>query len=81
MAARLNNRHQEMVRKKIQTSHIIGVLHDCIDGKIELTKAQVQSASILLSKSLSNAPEFRELNVSGDLNLAWPVPRSSLDQP
>ena len=81
MAARLNRRHSELVRAKIKTAHILNVLHDCVDGNRVLTKTQVTSAHILLSKSLSNAPEFKELKVSGDLNLAWPVPRSSLDQP
>lgn len=64
MAARLNNRHQDMVRSKIQTSRIIGILHDCLDGKVQLSKAQVQSASILLAKSLSNAPEIKDLNLN-----------------
>jgi hypothetical protein len=55
MAARLNPRHQEMVRAKIQASHLINGLHDHFDGKRELTATQLQSAKILLDKSISNA--------------------------
>lgn len=52
MAARLNNRHQQMVRDKIQASQLINRLQDHVDGKVELTAAQVNSAKILLDRSL-----------------------------
>lgn len=61
MAERLNRRHQDMVRAKIRSSWIISRLQKHLDGKIELSKTQVQSASILLSKSLGNAPQITEL--------------------
>ena len=64
MAARLNRRHSEMVRTKIKTAHILRTLHECLDGRVLLSKSQVQSASILLSKSLSNAPEIKDLNLN-----------------
>lgn len=56
MAARIRARHQEDVRKKIQASQIINRLNDFFHGKIELTQGQIQSAKILLDKSVSNAP-------------------------
>ena len=56
MAARLRLRHQEDVKKKIQVSRLIGLLSEHAEGKREMSSTQVQSAKILLDKSLSNAP-------------------------
>lgn len=78
MAARLNNRHQDMVREKIKIGQIIDRLEKHVAGEIELTSAQVQSAKILLDKTISNAAT--DLNVAGDLSIAWPLPKSPLDQ-
>lgn len=78
MAARLNNRHQDMVREKIKVGQIIDRLEKHVNGEIELTSAQVQSAKILLDKTISNAAT--DLNVAGDLSIAWPLPKSPLDQ-
>jgi hypothetical protein len=49
-------RHQDDVRKKIQASRLIGFLAEHAEGKREMTPTQVQSAKILLDKSVSNAP-------------------------
>lgn len=56
MAARLRKTHQDDVRKKIQVSQIFNRLKAHFDGKIELTQTQIQSAKLLLDKSVSNAP-------------------------
>lgn len=56
MAARLRVTHQLDVRRKIQASQIINRLQSYFDGKIELSQGQIQSAKILLDKSVSNAP-------------------------
>lgn len=56
MAARLRPRHQEDIKKKIQASQIINRLQDYFNGKVQLTPGQIQSAKILLDKSVSNAP-------------------------
>ena len=64
MAARLRLRHQEDIRKKIQASRLIGLLAEHAEGKREMTSTQVQSAKILLDKSVSNAPT--EIVGSGD---------------
>lgn len=79
MAERLNPRHQEMVRRKIQASHLIRVLQDEAMGKTELRDGQRESAKFLLNKSLANPAETRDLNLSGSLSLAWPIPQNSLD--
>lgn len=60
MAARLNPRHQELVRAKIQASVLINGLQDHFHGKRDLSTTQLQSAKILLDKSISNAPTIVE---------------------
>jgi hypothetical protein len=78
MAARLNRRHQDLVREKIKTSNIIARLEQHIAGEIELSPTQVSSAKILLDKSISNAQT--DLNVSGTVNVTWPEPKNKLDE-
>lgn len=56
MAARLRAHHQEDVRRKIQAAKLINLLHEHAEGKREMSTTQVQSAKILLDKSVSNAP-------------------------
>lgn len=68
-----------MVRAKIKTSCIIKMLMEHLEGKRDLTKTQVASAKVLLDKSLSNAPTDQNLNLSGSLDLKWPLPKTSLD--
>lgn len=56
MARRLLKHHQEEARKKIQVAKLINLLHECAEGAREMSPQQVQSAKILLDKSISNAP-------------------------
>lgn len=56
MAERMRKTHQDDVRKKIQASRLIGLLQEHASGKREMSATQVQSAKILLDKSVSNAP-------------------------
>lgn len=71
MAARLRKHHQEDVRLKIQASQIINRLQDHFNGDVELSPSQIQTAKILLDKSISNAPTVTEnetlLNVTGEI--------------
>lgn len=60
--ARLNPRHQEMVKAKIQASQIINRLQNHIDGKIELSPTQVSAAKILLDRSV---PTLSSVEMSG----------------
>jgi hypothetical protein len=71
MAARLNPRHQDMVRAKIQTSQLINRLQNHAFGKLELTDAQRDSAKFLISKSLSNPPEAQTITHDGELVFRW----------
>jgi len=54
MAARLNPRHQEMVKDKIKTSQLINSLCNHALGEIEMTQTQIRAAEILLNKTLPN---------------------------
>ena len=80
MAKRLNPRHQDMVRQKIQASQIINRLQSLVDGEIEMSAAQVQAAKILLDKSISNAPTVLAGDPEAPLSIVWPLPKSALDQ-
>lgn len=50
MAARLNPRHQEMVRNKIKASQLINVLQDHVLNGRELLPTQITAAVALLKK-------------------------------
>jgi hypothetical protein len=64
MAARLNRRHQDSVRAKIQATQLINLLQANAEGKLEneLSAGRIQSVKILLDKSISNAPTI----IAGD---------------
>ena len=62
MAARLNPRHSDMVRTKIQASQLVNRLTSHAFGEVEMTPTQVQAAKILLDKALSNAPVVTEVS-------------------
>jgi hypothetical protein len=70
MAARLNKRHDEQTRSKIQTSQLINRLNDHAFGKVEMTPAQVRSAEILLKKSI---PDLKSIEHSGPEGGAIPI--------
>lgn len=78
MAARLNRRHQDLVRSKIRSGYVISRLSKHLKGEIELTQTQVQSAKILLDKSLSNAPT--DIALTGNLNVSCPLVPTNLDE-
>lgn len=59
MAARLNNRHQDFVKAKIQASQLVNRLQNHALGKIKkgMTDSQVRAAMGLLGKVISDAPK------------------------
>jgi hypothetical protein len=81
MAIRLNLRHSEMIRRKIQVKRIVDILQHHIDGKNDLSRTQIKAAEILLAKSMSNAPQITEHSGldGGPIEMAWPIPKNSLD--
>lgn len=62
MAARLNPRHQDMVRDKIQASQLINRLTEHALGQIDLEPTQVKAIEILLKKSI---PDLSAVSISG----------------
>lgn len=64
MAARLNNRHQDTVRAKIQASQLINVLQNHALGETEeLSASRLKAIEILLRKSL---PDLSSVEMSGE---------------
>jgi hypothetical protein len=64
MAARLNNRHQQSVKDRIQASQLVNLLQDHALKGTEVTPSRLDSAKFLLNKVLSNAPieQYTEMN-------------------
>lgn len=64
MAARLNKRHQDMVKDKIRASQLITRLTNHALGKLKkpMDQSQVTAACRLLDKVLGNAPAQVELS-------------------
>ena len=65
MAKRLNPRHQEMVRDKIQATQLIKRLTSHALGEIELTSTQVRAIEILLNKSV---PNLQSIDMQADVD-------------
>jgi len=65
MAARLNRRHSDMVRTKIQATQLINRLQNHALGlePIELKPSQLKAIEILLKKSV---PDLQSVEVTGD---------------
>jgi hypothetical protein len=64
MAARLNPRHQQMVRDKIQASKLIELLQDYALGFIEeIPSGRMKAIEILLKKSV---PDLSSVEMTGD---------------
>jgi len=63
MAVRLNKRHSDMVRTKIQTSQLLNRLTDHAFGKIDLETNQIRSIEILLNKALPNLQAVAVANI------------------
>ncbi len=69
MAARLNNRHQESVKQKIQASQLINRVQNHALGELELTSTQLDACKFLLNKVLSNAPIEQYTELGGELGI------------
>lgn len=62
---RLNPKHDERTRAKIQTSQLINRLMEHVNGTIEMTTTQVRAAEILLRKTL---PDLQTIAHQGQPN-------------
>lgn len=65
MAARLNKRHSEDVRAKIQASVLIDRMHRHVMGTLDMTSTQVNAANSLLDRSV---PKLSQIQHIGDEN-------------
>jgi hypothetical protein len=63
MAARLNPRHSEMVRQKIQASCLVDRLHKIAMGEVEATAQQITASIALLDRSV---PKLSQIQHVGD---------------
>ena len=76
MPARLNPRHQDMVREKIRASQLVNrlekhVLPDDDSGEtVEMSATQIQAALGLLKKCV---PDLKATEHSGELKLEFPT--------
>ena len=63
MAARLNPRHSDQVRAKIQAACLLHRLHGVAMGEIEVTPVQLGAINSLLDRSV---PKLSQIQHSGD---------------
>lgn len=59
MPARLNPRHSDMVRQKIQASVLIDRLTKHAEGELEMTATQIRAAEILLDRSVAKLSQIQ----------------------
>lgn len=64
MAARLNRRHQIMVREKIRASQLVNALENHVLGRRKMTSTQVTAALGLLRKCV---PDMAIVEHSGEV--------------
>jgi hypothetical protein len=71
MAARLNPRHQGMVREKIKTSQLVNRLTDHALGLLKkpMDATQITAAKVILDKSL---PNLSSVEMAMEVNAAKP---------
>jgi hypothetical protein len=61
--AKLNPRHQQLIRDKIQAGLLVERLTECALGSLELTSQQMKAIEILLKKSV---PDLSSVELTGD---------------
>lgn len=65
MAARLNPRHTEMVRQKIQAGVLIDRLQKHAQGKNDMTATQIKAAEVLLERSVPKLAQIQHTGANG----------------
>jgi len=63
ITAKLNPRHQQLIRDKIQSALLIDKLHKVALEGLEITSQQMKAIEILLKKSV---PDLSSVELSGD---------------
>jgi hypothetical protein len=68
MAARINRRHSDEVRAKIQASNLLFRLNQCAMGEIELTPTQLNAINSLLDRSVPKLQTVQHVGGGEDDN-------------
>jgi hypothetical protein len=63
ITAKLNPRHQQLIRDKINAALLVERLTECALGQLELTSQQMKAIEILLKKSV---PDLSAVEMTGD---------------
>jgi hypothetical protein len=63
ITAKLNPRHQQLIRDKINAALLVERLTECALGQTELTSQQMKAIEILLKKSV---PDLSSVEMTGD---------------
>lgn len=63
ITAKLNPRHQQLIRDKINSGLLVERLTECALGQLELTSQQMKAIEILLKKSV---PDLSSVEMTGD---------------
>jgi hypothetical protein len=79
MAVRLNRNHSELCIARIRTSQLINRLQNHALKDQPLTPSQVDSAKFLIERTLARAPTRTDVNLSGNMTVSWPLPKTELD--
>ena len=67
MAARLNRRHQSMVREKIRASQLVNALENHVLGRKKMSATQVSAALGLLKKCVPDMAVVQHGNADKEL--------------
>lgn len=66
MAARINRKHSEDIRKKIQASVIIDRFHKHFMGKLDMTPTQIKTGEALLDRSVPKLAQIQHTGADGE---------------
>lgn len=70
MAARLNRKHSDEIRQKIQASVILERFHRCHMGELELTDTQIKAGLALLERSVPKLQQIQtDVDFEGSLEI------------
>ena len=76
MAARLNPKHDEATRKKIQTSQLVNRLMKIASGEIDCSATQLRAAEVLLKKVL---PDLSAVTMDASVQMTHEQALAELD--
>src|SRR6516162_7619410 len=70
MPARKTPFLDQRVREKIQASMLIRALHDCVEGRNQMTSVQVRAEEVLLKKVV---PDLAAVEYSGETTVKYEI--------